>query len=61
MTLSVEDFEAYGDLPSGHDFGDFIMTSAWDLEISTSGLGTNGGKTYRISEIEDAVTVTYWL
>ena len=59
MTLSVEDFEAYGDLPSGFDFGDFIMESAWDLEIST-GHGTNGGKTYRISEIEDKyITFTF--
>ena len=59
MTLSVEDFEAYGDLPSGFDFGDFIMESAWDLEIST-GRGTNGGKTYRISEIEDQyITFTF--
>ena len=60
MTLSVEDFEAYGDLPSGFDFGDFILESAWDLEISPSGHGTNGPKTYRISEIEDLyVTFTF--
>lgn len=53
-SLNVEDFESLGDFqPSPYDMGDFVMESAFDLQVSSSGLGTNGPKAVRISEHED--------